>query len=95
MLRSPFIAIAAYEQEQGIPANYLNCSMYVFTSFLFDSYFSACSFYTVPPVVHKARGNDSNGGNFSCSSFTESSGRICQIRQTEMRGTKNIVQEKG
>jgi hypothetical protein len=29
VMRSPFIAIAAYEQKLGIPANYLNCSMSV------------------------------------------------------------------
>lgn len=29
VMRSPFIAIAAYEQKLGIPSNYLNCSMYV------------------------------------------------------------------
>ena len=28
-MRSPFVAIAAYEEKLGIPANYLNCSMYV------------------------------------------------------------------
>jgi hypothetical protein len=28
-MQSPFIAIAAYEKKLGIPANYLNCSMYV------------------------------------------------------------------
>ncbi|KAJ7273210.1 HAD-like domain-containing protein [Mycena rebaudengoi] len=27
VMRSPFIAIAAYEQKLGIPANYLNCSI--------------------------------------------------------------------
>jgi hypothetical protein len=26
-MRSPFIAIAAYEQEQGLPENYINCSI--------------------------------------------------------------------
>lgn len=31
VVRSPFIAIAAYEREHGIPDNYLNCSMYVFS----------------------------------------------------------------
>lgn len=29
VMQSPFIAIAAYEKKLGIPANYLNCSMYV------------------------------------------------------------------
>lgn len=29
MLISPFLAIAAYEREYGIPHNYINCSMYV------------------------------------------------------------------
>jgi hypothetical protein len=28
-MQSPFIAIAAYEKKLGIPADYLNCSMYV------------------------------------------------------------------
>ncbi|KAG5645914.1 hypothetical protein DXG03_005061 [Asterophora parasitica] len=27
VLRSPFIAIATYERELGIPENYLNCSI--------------------------------------------------------------------
>jgi len=29
VMRSPFIAIAAYERKLGLPVNYLNCSMYV------------------------------------------------------------------
>jgi hypothetical protein len=27
VMRSPFIAIAAYEKKLGLPENYLNCSM--------------------------------------------------------------------
>jgi hypothetical protein len=29
VVRSPFIAIADYEREKGLPPNYINCSMYV------------------------------------------------------------------
>lgn len=29
VLTSPFLAIAEYEREYGIPHNYINCSMYV------------------------------------------------------------------
>ena len=32
-MQSPFISIAAYERDLGIPENYLNCSMYVTLSF--------------------------------------------------------------
>ena len=28
-MQSPFVGIAAYERDLGIPENYLNCSMYV------------------------------------------------------------------
>ena len=35
VLRSPLIAIAAYEQEQGIPNNYINCSMFVCIRYLY------------------------------------------------------------
>lgn len=31
VLRSPLIAIAAYEREHGMPVNYINCSMFVHT----------------------------------------------------------------
>ncbi|KAF7322599.1 Epoxide hydrolase [Mycena chlorophos] len=33
VMRSPFIAIAAYERQLGLPANYLNTSMSLFASF--------------------------------------------------------------
>lgn len=29
MVRSPLLAIASYEEEKGLPKNYINCSMYV------------------------------------------------------------------
>lgn len=58
-MRSPFIAIAAYEKKLGIPSNYLNCSMYV--------HINIQGFYAdgLPAlgVVPTARGRDSNVAN--------------------------------
>ena len=58
-MQSPFIAIAAYEKKLGIPANYLNCSMYMHSH--------PQRFYTdgVPAlgVVPTARGRNLNVAN--------------------------------
>ena len=57
MMQSPFIAIAAYESKLGIPANYLNCSMYVQ---LHIEGGSTLDEIPAPGVVPMARGRNSN-----------------------------------
>jgi len=59
VMQSPFIAIAAYEKKLGIPANYLNCSMYVhlhIQGFFADG-------VPAPDVVPMARGRSLNVAN--------------------------------
>jgi hypothetical protein len=58
-MQSPFIAIAAYEKKLGIPANYLNCSMYVHFKLPNIQGFSA-DHVLAPGVVPTAHGRNSN-----------------------------------
>lgn len=57
-MRSPFIAIAAYENRIGVPANYINCSMCVSVECGSSSwrtqldYFLKCSVSGEDPMEH-------------------------------------------
>ncbi|PPQ64023.1 hypothetical protein CVT24_009397 [Panaeolus cyanescens] len=52
VLRSPFIAIAAYERKLGLPVNYLNCSMCVLANIVVtDSHDLAIAIPKLPQTL--------------------------------------------
>ena len=98
-MRSPLIAIAAYEREHGIPPNYINLSMSVHLfmhrtlrltwPLLNSNIFSAAR--KEVPMVH---GRSSSAENFPSSGFTRPSEVNYPIRTSEMFGTRIIAAEK-
>lgn len=93
MLRSPFIAIAEYERLQGIPPNYLNCSMQdQILSIAFSCLDAVRS--SVQHAAHKERGKDSNVESSHYCHSIRPLVRTCRTPIMVMLGTVNIVNGK-
>jgi hypothetical protein len=96
VLSSPFIAIAQYEQEIGIPTDYLNVSMLVSSTYIhFILAGNADSGPGIPLLVQKevlvVPGRGSNAENSPCLIFIEILGMTCRTLSTVMYGTRNTV----
>ena len=83
-MTSPFIGIARFEKDHGLPPNYINISMYVINGLNCYPGDARPIERSVEPM---APGRDSNGGNCRCTTFTGNSAKTCQTAPTGTSGT--------